>query len=127
MSKNRFRTTFGKGEKWSRRLASTTGSCNTAIITMANTSYRLGISHSAGAVGEAIKDGGNEAVETFGRFQEHLAANGLDFSKSQVILGPWLEMDSDREEFVGGSDMVGRASQLLRGSYRKPFVVPEHV
>ena len=103
------------------------GHLSTAWVHMANTSYRLGTSHSAGEVREAIKDRGNEAVETFGRFQEHLAANGVDFSKSQVVLGPWLEMDSDREEFVGGSDMVGRANQLLRGSYRKPFVVPEHV
>ena len=75
-------------------------------------------------VRDAIKDRGSEAVETFGRFQEHLAANGVDFSKSQMMLGPWLEMDSEREEFVGDSDL--RASQpALRGSYRKPFVVPE--
>jgi hypothetical protein len=97
------------------------------MVHMANTSYRLGTSHSADEVREAIKDRGGEAVETFGRFQEHLAANGVDFSKSEVVLGPWLEMESDREEFVGSSDVVGRANQLLRGSYRKPFVVPEQV
>ncbi|MDP6719202.1 MAG: hypothetical protein QGF59_11160, partial [Pirellulaceae bacterium] len=62
-----------------------------------------------------------------GRFEQHLAANGADFSKSQMVLGPWLEMDSDREEFVGSSDVVARANQLLRGEYRKPFVVPEQV
>lgn len=61
------------------------------------------------------------------RFQEHLAVNGVDLSKSQMVLGPWLEMDSVREEFVDGSDVVGRANQLLRGSYRQPFVVPEQV
>jgi hypothetical protein len=44
-----------------------------------------------------------------------------------MVLGPWLEMDSDREEFVGSSDVVARANQLLRGEYRKPFVVPEQV
>lgn len=103
------------------------GHLSTALVHAANTSYRVGTSHSADEVREAIKDRGSEAVETFGRFQEHLAANGVDFSKSEFVLGPWLEMDPDREEFVGGSDVVGRANQLLRGSYRKPFVVPEQV
>ena len=94
---------------------------------MANASYRVGTSHSAAEVHDAIQDRGSEAVETFGRFQEHLTANGVDFSKSQMALGPWLEMDSDREEFVGNSDVVAQANQLLRGNYRTPFVVPEQV
>jgi len=66
-------------------------------------------------------------VETFGRFQEHLEVNGVNFSKSEMVLGPWLEMDSDREQFTGNSDLVQRANDLLRRSYRKPFVVPEQV
>ncbi|MCH8045176.1 MAG: Gfo/Idh/MocA family oxidoreductase [Planctomycetes bacterium] len=103
------------------------GHLSTALVHMANTSYRVGTSHSAAEVRDAIKDRGSEAEETLGRFQEHLSANGVDFSKSQMVLGPWLEMDSDREQFVGGSDVVGRANRLLRGSYRKPFVVPEQV
>ena len=103
------------------------GHLSTAMIHMANTSYRLGTPHSAGEVREAIKDRGREAGETLERFQEHLAANGVDFSKSKMVLGPWLEMDSGREEFVGGSDVTARTNQLLRGGYRKPFVVPEQV
>ncbi len=103
------------------------GHLSTALVHMANASYRAGTSHSTDEVREAIKDRGSEAVETFGRFQEHLAINGVDFSKSQMVLGPWLEMDADREEFVGGSDVVGRANQLLRRTYREPFVVPEQV
>ena len=103
------------------------GHLSTALVHMANASYRVGSSHSADEVRDAIKDRGSEAGETFGRFQEHLAANGVDFSKSQFTLGPWLEMDAQREEFAGGSDDVSRANQLLRGSYREPFVVPEQV
>ncbi|MBI2480349.1 MAG: Gfo/Idh/MocA family oxidoreductase, partial [Planctomycetia bacterium] len=103
------------------------GHLSTALVHMANASYRVGTSHSADEVREAIQDRGSEAVETFGRFQEHLAVNGVDFSKSQMVLGPWLEMDSEREEFVGGSDVVGQANRLLRGSYREPFAVPEQV
>ena len=103
------------------------GHLSTALVHMANASYRVGGSHSADEARQAIKDLGSEAVETLGRFQEHLAANGVDFSKSQFTLGPWLEMDAEKEEFIGTSDVVSRANQLLRGSYRKPFVVPEQV
>jgi hypothetical protein len=103
------------------------GHLSTSMVHMANTSYRVGTPHSVDEVRDAIKDRGSEAVETFGRFQEHLTANGVDFSKSQVVLGPWLEMDPEREEFVGHSEVTQRANGLLRGSYRKPFVVPTHV
>jgi hypothetical protein len=104
------------------------GHLSTAMVHMGNASYRVGSLHSADEVNEAIKDRGSEAVETFGRFQEHLAANGVDFSdNSNFVLGPWLEMDPDREEFVGSSGLVEEANRLLRGSYRKPFVVPEQV
>jgi hypothetical protein len=48
-------------------------------------------------------------------------------SQSQFTLGPWLEMDAQREEFVGTTDTVSQANQLLRRSYRQPFVVPEQV
>lgn len=103
------------------------GHLSTALIHMANASYRVGTSHSADEVRNAIKDQGSEAMETFGRFHEHLLANGVDFSKSQFTLGPWLEMDAEREQFVGTGDLVSTANQLLRGSYRKPFEVPEQV
>lgn len=103
------------------------GHLSTALVHMANASYRVGTSHSTDEVRDAIQDRGSEAVETLGRFEQHLAANGVDFSKAQMVLGPWLEMDPEREEFIGSSDVVGQANQLLRGSYRKPFVVPEEV
>jgi len=109
------------------RLGMIEGNLSTALVHMANASYRVGTSHSVDEVRDAIKDRGSEAVKTFGRVEEHLAANGVDFSKSQVTLGPWLEMDAVREEFVGGGDAVSQANQVLRGRYRKPFVVPEEV
>ena len=103
------------------------GHLSTAMVHMGNASYRVGAPQSVDEVREAIEDRGPEAVETFGRFQEHLVANGVDFAKSQMVLGPWLEMDPGREEFVGRSEAVERANRVLRGSYRKPFVVPERV
>jgi predicted dehydrogenase len=103
------------------------GHLSTALVHMANISYRLGATHSADEVRDAIKDRGSDAVETFERFQEHLAVNGVDFSKTEVVLGPWLQMDAKTEQFVGDSEQVRRANQLARGHYRKPFVIPETV
>jgi hypothetical protein len=103
------------------------GHLSTALVHMANASYRVGTEHSADEVRDALQDRGVEAVEAFGRTREHLIAKGVDFSKSQFTLGPWLEMDAMKEEFVGSGDKVYQANQLLRGSYRKPFVVPEQV
>lgn len=103
------------------------GHLSTALVHMANVSYRLGTLHWAEEAQEVIKDRGSQPAETFAGFQEHLAVNGVDFSKTKVILGPWLEMDSNSEQFVGNSDLVARANQLLKGSYREPFLVPESV
>ncbi len=103
------------------------GHLSSALVHMANISYRLGTQHSSGEVQEAIKDRGNDAEETFERFQEHLTVNGVDFSKTKVVLGPWLEMDSASERFVGNSELATKANQLARGHYRAPFVIPENV
>jgi predicted dehydrogenase len=103
------------------------GHLSTALVHMANISYRLGTRHSSDEVREAIKDRGSEAVEFFGRFREHLAANGVDFSKTSVVLGPWLEMDAQSEQFVGSSEITRRANELAKGHYREPFVIPEEV
>ncbi|MHB1037508.1 MAG: Gfo/Idh/MocA family protein [Pirellulales bacterium] len=103
------------------------GHLSTALVHMANISYRLGTSHSASEVRDAIQDRGSEAVEVFAGFQEHLAANGVDLAKTPTTLGPWLEMDSASEQFVGGSELATRANQLLKRQYREPFVIPDAV
>jgi hypothetical protein len=72
------------------------GHLSTAMVHMANSSCRVGTSHSADEVRDAIKDRGSEVVEAFGRFQEHLAAKRIDSSKFPLTLGPWLEMDAQR-------------------------------
>ena len=66
-------------------------------------------------------------MDSFGRFREHLAANGVDFSKTEVVLGPWLEVDPESERFVGSGETVRRANELARGHYREPFVIPGKV
>jgi len=103
------------------------GHLSSALVHMANVSYRVGTPHSADEAREAVKDRGSEAAETFDGFREHLEANGVDFSKTEVVLGPWLEMDAQKEQFVGGSEVVDRANRLVRRDYREPFEVPERV
>lgn len=48
-------------------------------------------------------------------------------AKAEVVVGPWLEVDPQREQIAGSGDVVSRANALLRGQYRAPFVVPENV
>lgn len=45
------------------------------------------------------------------------------------VLGSWLEMDPAAEKFKQDSEYgLGRwANELVKGSYRKPFVVTETV
>jgi hypothetical protein len=100
---------------------------STALVHLANISYRLGAPRTADAAREALQDRGAAAVEVFDGFREHLVANGVDFQTTEVVAGPWLEMDPKTERFVGGGETVARANELARGQYREPFVVPEVV
>ncbi|MFW6162809.1 MAG: gfo/Idh/MocA family oxidoreductase, partial [Planctomycetota bacterium] len=103
------------------------GHLSTALVHMANISYRLGTDVRVEEAREAVQERGSEAVEVFDGFREHLAVNGVDWTTAKVTLGPWLEMDPEAERFVGSSDVVAKANRLARGTYRKPFVVPEEV
>ena len=103
------------------------GHLSTALVHLANASYRVGTSHTAAAARDAVQDRGPDALEAFDRFRGHLEANGVDFNKAEVVVGPWLEVDPKSEQFVGTGDAVSKANALLRGQYRAPFVVPERV
>lgn len=91
------------------------GLCHTA-----NISYRIGKQASPGEILEQIK-GHRDAAETFGRFKEHLAANGVNIAETKAIIGPWLKMNPKTERFEGNE----AANALLKDKYREPFVVPE--
>jgi len=103
------------------------GHLSTALVHMANISYRLGAPASVEEIQEAMKHQDGEAMETFQRFRAHLSANGVDLAKTPAVLGPWLEMDREKEEFTGNSPLTSRANQLVRGHSRKPFVIPDEV
>jgi hypothetical protein len=103
------------------------GHLSSAMVHMANISYRLGTPRSVAAAREAVQDQGSEALDVFDGFREHLRVNGVDFSKTEVVVGPWLDMDPKTEQFVGGSPLVAKANELARGHYREPFVVRDVV
>ncbi len=103
------------------------GHLSSALVHMANISYRLGTPRSADAARDSVEDRGNEAVEVFDGFCEHLEANSVDWARTQIVTGPWLEMDPKTERFVGDSDLAAKANELARGRYRKPFVLPEEL
>jgi len=96
------------------------GHLSSALCHTGNISHRLGTQASPDEIAEQIK-GNKEAAETFGRFKEHLAANGVDLTKTKATLGVWLKMDPKTERFIGNE----KANALLTRDYRKPFVVPE--
>jgi predicted dehydrogenase len=104
------------------------GHISSALCHMGNISHRIGQLSSPDEIQEAIKAEPN-AEETFERFREHLFANWVDISKTRAVLGPWLQMDTRKEKFVGdGRFGITRwANELLRRDYREPFVVPEKV
>lgn len=100
------------------------GHKSTALCHMGNISYRVGKEVTIEEVNDVIKSD-NEVKDVFERTREHLMANGVDLKKVPIVLGPWLEMDSSKEQFVG--PFSDRANKYLSRDYREPFVIPERV
>ena len=100
------------------------GHISSALCHMGNISYRLGQKASAAEIMERVK-GNKKMTECFDRFQEHLAANGVDLKKTPAVIGPSLAMDTNSERFVG--EFSDWANMLVKRNYREPFVIPEKV
>ena len=98
----------------------TEGHLSSSLCHTPNISYRIGQQAAPGEILEKVK-GHRDAAETFGRFKEHLAANGVNIDETKAVLGPWLKMDPKTERFEGND----AANALLKDKYRAPFVVPE--
>jgi predicted dehydrogenase len=98
------------------------GHLSSALCHTGNISHRLGQQASPGEIREAIK-ADKAAMESYERFEAHLAANGVDLNVNKATLGVFLKMDPKKERFIGND----KANQLLRRDYRAPFVVPEKV
>jgi predicted dehydrogenase len=96
------------------------GHISTAICHAGNISYRLGRKASAAELRSAAA-----AAPPFGdlleRLLDHLRRHDVDPDASSITLGPWLECDR-RNECLRDNPAANR---LVRGFYRRPFVVPE--
>jgi hypothetical protein len=92
---------------------------------LANVAYRLGSAYGQKGAAELAKDfqPWNELLE---EFHKHLEANGVDASKGGLKLSSILEIDPQKEVFIGKS-ATPEAQALLRREYRKPYVMPEQV
>jgi predicted dehydrogenase len=94
------------------------GHLSTSLCHTANISYRLGSRASADAIREQIKSD-RDALPTFERMAEHLAANDVDLNKTPATLGMVLKMNPANEQFIKEKD----ANHMLAVGPREPFVI----
>ena len=97
------------------------GYVSSALCHMGNIPHQIGKEVARGEVQEVVK-ANKHAMSTFERFMAHLDANKIDVKKTPITLGPWLQMDPDKERFVG--PLADKANKYLTRDYRKPFIVP---
>jgi predicted dehydrogenase len=92
------------------------GHLSSALCHTSNISYRLGSRLAPDAIREQIK-GDRDALPTFNRMAEHLAANNVNLDKTPATLGTVLVMNKNKEKFTGDQ----KASELLARQPREPF------
>jgi hypothetical protein len=94
------------------------GHLSTSICHVGNISYRLG---RPASLDEQRKQVGDSAPwrEMHERYVKYLGDIGVEPATSTV--GPWLECDAQHECIKDNP----KANELVHGSYREPFVVPE--
>ena len=97
------------------------GHLSAACTHMANVSHRIGALSSPEAILERIRSN-HELTDAFQRCREHLQANGVDLGATRGVLGPWVTLDGEKEQFVG--QFAEQANALAMRTYREPFVVP---
>jgi len=90
------------------------GHLSSALCHTANISYRLGRRLVPDAIREQIK-GDRDALPTFNRMAEHLAANNVNLDNTPATLGLVLKMNNNK--FTGDE----KATELLARQPRDPF------
>jgi len=99
------------------------GHLSSAMMHVANISYRLGEQVPFNAQTKALGDDPT-AYESFARLEQHLSqGNGLKLDGMNYRLGRTLDFDPQTERFVGNDE----ANALLTRNYRAPFTVPDKV
>ncbi len=96
------------------------GHLSSAMCHLGNISYLLGEQTSFGRKPAAF-DGNEAALETYERFEQHLADNGVDMQQSHFSMGPKLKIDPKKEKFVGNK----QANAMLFREGREGFRVPK--
>jgi len=98
------------------------GHTSTAIVHTANISQRLGKTAAPAEIQKALEalNVNENVVETFAEIRQHLADHQIDIEKTPLALGPWIEIDAEKEKFVDNP----AADAMLTREYRAPFVVP---
>jgi hypothetical protein len=101
------------------------GHLTSAMVHMANISYRLGEKTPVTGIKQQI-EGQAHGLHFLERYEKHLHQNGISLADSPSTCGPWLSLDEERGCFTG--PFAGPADAFLkRPRYRPPFVFPESV
>jgi len=103
------------------------GHLSSTMVHLANISHRLGKDLPLEEARAVVQQRGTEAADSFAGMVDHLLVNGVDFSRTRITVGPWLEFDPGTERFVGAGEVVQQANALVKRKYRQPFVVPDKV
>lgn len=98
------------------------GHRSSALVHLANISYRVGRTLNPGALKEQVARR-PQLAEPFERFQAHLAANQVDLSRTPATYGAPLAFDAKTEMFSG--EHSAAANALRTRQYRAPWVVPQ--
>jgi len=98
------------------------GHQSAALCHLGNISWRLGRPAAPAELRDQIGKlkVHDNSLETLDRTLTHLGDHKLDLDQTRLTLGSHLQIDPNREAFVGNQ----AANDLLTREYRKPFVVP---
>ncbi len=96
-----------------------TGWCN-----LANIAFRAGSAGTRDAA-SLVKNDRGVWSGLVGEMKTHLGAHGIDINSDQIRFSPMLQVDVEKEVFVGEQNET--ANRFIRREYRKGFEVPELV
>jgi len=96
------------------------GHISTSVCHTGNISYRLGRKASREEMQARVRDI-SEFDDMFHRLLKHLTANEINVDAKSVTLGPWLDIDREKECFRDNE----QANRLVHGFYREPYVLPD--
>ena len=98
------------------------GHLSAGLCHLGNISYLLGQKASTDEIANQLQQRTlhDDSADTLERTCEHLKANNVDLTKTQLTLGPWLKLDPKTERFIDNEN----ANTMLTRKYRKPFTLP---